>query len=132
MSKLTAFLQPIPAGKTKEVYIADRFKDESGKVQPFVVQAITPEKNEQISRESMDSNGRLDAAKYGNKLIVTCVIQPDLKDAELCKYYGVMDPEAVPSIMFSVGEKQILQEAILEINDLKRSQESKLEKAKNS
>ena len=42
-----------------------------------------------------------------------------------------MDPADVPSIMFSVGEKQIIQDAISEINDIKAAQ-NVLKMAKNS
>ena len=51
-----------------------------------------------------------------------CLVEPNLKDTELCTFYGVMDPADVPSIMFSVGEKQIIQDAISEINDIKAAQ----------
>lgn len=45
MSKLKAFLQPSVSGKTKEVVVSDRFVDEDGTIQPFVIQAISQEKN---------------------------------------------------------------------------------------
>lgn len=44
MSKLKAFLQPSVAGTTQEVIVSDRFKDEEGKPQPFVIQAISRRK----------------------------------------------------------------------------------------
>ena len=47
MGKLSAFLRPSPAGKTKEVYLK-RFVDEAGEVVPFVVKSIPPEENEKI------------------------------------------------------------------------------------
>lgn len=50
---------------------------------------------------------------------------------DICTFYGVMDPADVPSIMFSVGEKQIIQDAISEINDIKAAQ-NVLKMAKNS
>lgn len=131
MGKLSAFLQPVPAGRTKEVIVSDRFKDDDGKTASFVVQAITPEKNEEISKLCTNKDGNLDAAEYGNRLIVECTVEPNLRDEELCRYYGVMDPAMVPGIMFSIGEKQILQNAIMEINDLKGTKE-KLGNAKNS
>lgn len=129
MGKLSAFLRPSPAGKTKEVFL-ERFTDEEGKVVPVIVKSITPEENEMISRRCMDKSGRLDSVAYGNQLIVACMAEPDLKDAEVCKYYGVMDPNMVPGRMFSIGEKQIVQDAIMEINDLKTAKE-KLDEAKN-
>ena len=129
MGKLSAFLRPSPAGRTKEVFL-DRFADDDGKKVPFVVKSISSEENEAISR-TCRKDGDLDSILYGNKVIVACMVEPDLRDAELCAYYGVMDPDMVPSRMFSVGEKQIISDAIFEINDVKKAQE-KLAEAKNS
>ena len=129
MSKLSAFLRPSPAGRTKEVFL-DRFVDDDGKKVPFVVKSISSEENEAISR-TCSKDGDLDSILYGNKVIVACMMEPDLRDAELCAYCGVMDPDMVPSRMFSVGEKQIISDAIFEINDIKKAQE-KLAEAKNS
>ena len=42
-----------------------------------------------------------------------------LKNAEVCQYYGVMDPLDVPGIMFSPGEKKIVEDAVMDINDMK-------------
>lgn len=129
MSKLASFLRPCPAGKTKEV-ILERFTDEEGKPVPFIVQSITPEENEELSRISTDEKGNLNSFEYGNRLIVACIVEPNLKDKELCKYYGVLDPIEVPGIMFTIGEKQVIQEAIMNINDLTLTSK-KLQKAKN-
>lgn len=130
MGKLSAFLKPSPAGKTKEVYIS-RFTDEEGRVAPIVVKSITAGENELISRRCRDRKGSLDAIAYGNQLMVACVVEPDLKNAELCQHYGVIDPCDVPGVMFTTGEKQKIQDAIMEINDIKDEDERFLE-AKNS
>ena len=53
MSKLSAFLKPSPAGKTKEVHLA-RFTDENGQIVPFVIKSITPEESERIARKCKD------------------------------------------------------------------------------
>ena len=50
MGKLSAFLRPVPAGKTREVLI-DRFTDEEGNAVPFVIKSITPEENEAIAKK---------------------------------------------------------------------------------
>ena len=109
MGKLGAYLRPAPAGKTKTVYL-ENFKDEEGKPLPFVVKSISPKENEILVRRYSDEKGNLDAITYGNQLIAMCLVEPNLKDTELCTFYGVMDPADVPSIMFSVGEKQIIQD----------------------
>ena len=120
MGKLSAFLRPAPAGRTKEVFL-DRFKDEDGNPVPFVVKCISAEENEAISRRCRDMDGT----------IVACMVEPDLRNSELCAYYGVMDPNMVPGRMFSIGEKQIISDAIFEINDINSANE-KLARAKNS
>ncbi|MCI8661429.1 MAG: hypothetical protein HFG54_14495 [Lachnospiraceae bacterium] len=130
MGKLSAFLKPAPAGRTKEVFL-DRFTDEEGNPVPIVVKCISAEENEAISRRCTDKEGKLDNIMYGNQIIVACVVEPDLRDSELCAYYGVIDPNMVPGRMFSVGEKQIISGAIFDINDINMAQE-KLAKAKNS
>ena len=117
MGNLGAYLRPIPAGKTKEIFL-EHFKDEKGNKIPFVVKAITPKENEMIVKRNT-IKGKLNSTTYGNELIVTCLETPNLKDTELCSFYGVMDPMEVPSLMFTIGEKQVVMDAITEINDIK-------------
>ena len=117
MGNLGAYLRPIPAGKTKEIFL-ENFKDEKGNKIPFVVKAITPKENEMIVKRNT-IKGKLNSTTYGNELIVTCLETPHLKDTELCNFYGVMDPMEVPSLMFTIGEKQVVMDAITEINDIK-------------
>lgn len=117
MGNLGAYLRPIPAGKTKEIFL-ENFKDEKGNKIPFVVKAITPKENEMIVKRNT-IKGKLNSSAYGNELIVTCLETPNLKDTELCSFYGVMDPMEVPSLMFTIGEKQVVMDAITEINDIK-------------
>ena len=51
MSALKAFLQPPVAGKTNKVIVSERFKGEDGQPVPFVLQAISQEKNCPDSQE---------------------------------------------------------------------------------
>ena len=117
MGNLGAYLRPIPAGKTKEIFL-ENFKDEKGNKIPFVVKVITPKENEMIVKRNT-IKGKLNSTTYGNELIVTCLETPNLKDTELCSLDGVMDPMEVPSLMFTIGEKQVVMDAITEINDIK-------------
>lgn len=138
MSKLKAFLQPSVSGKTKEVVVSDRFVDEDGTIQPFVIQAISQEKNAELSENSQNQKmvdgilvPVLDNGLYAKRLMLECVKEPDLNDSELCKYYGVIDPLEVLGKMLSIGEYQKLSAEIMSINGLETKKE-KLEKAKNS
>lgn len=129
MGNLGAYLRPVPAGKTKEIFL-ENFKDEDGKKIPFVVKAITPKENEMIVKRNTEK-GKLNNVAYGNDMIVTCLETPNLKDTELCSFYGVMDPIEVPSLMFTIGEKQAIMDAISDINDIKMASRL-LDEAKNS
>ncbi|MBS6644548.1 MAG: hypothetical protein KH366_13295 [Clostridiaceae bacterium] len=138
MSALKAFLQPPVAGKTKEVIISERFTDEGGNIIPFVIQAISQEENEALAKKSRIEKTvddipveTLDNIVYTKRLMLACVKEPDLRDAELCKYYGVVDPLEVLGKMLSVGEYRTLSEAVLQINGMKNKKE-KLKEAKNS
>lgn len=138
MSALKAFLQPPVTGVTKEVVISDRFKDNEGKPAPFVIKAISQKENEKLARMSWETvkiNGtpveKLNHFLYTKRLIHACVQEPDFGDQEICKYYGTEDPLEVPSQMLSIGEYNLLSEAILELNGMK-DPEVKLEEAKNS
>lgn len=137
MSALKAFLQPSVAGKTKEVIVSERF-NEDGHPVPFIIRAISQETNEELSRlsrEEKEVNGTvvstLDNIAYTKRLMKACVLEPDLADSELCKYYGTMDPEDVLGKMLSIGEYKLLSEEIMKLNDLKTSLE-KHKEAKNS
>lgn len=138
MSKLKAFLQPPVAGRTKEVVISDRFKDEEGNPVPFVIQAIDQKKNEQLANTSTITEEtdigpveRLDHVLYTRRMILACVKEPDFADQEVCKYYGTVDPLEVPAKMLSIGEYNRLSEEIMNLNDIK-SARKKVKEAKNS
>ena len=118
MGNLGAYLRPVPAGKTKEFYL-ENFKDEKGEKIPFVVKAITPKENDGIVKRNTVKG------VFNNAMIVTCMETPNLKDAELCSFYGVMDPTEVPGLMFTIGEKNLVMDAVSEINDVKMASELK-------
>ena len=131
MSKLSAFLKPTPEGKKKEV-ILERFTDENGKVVPFVIKSIRAADNDSLVRKNTDrKTGKFNSTTYSNQLIVACMVEPDLRSTEICDYYGTIDPNDVPGLMFTIGEKQTIQDAILEINDVNSAQD-RLDAAKNS
>lgn len=85
MSKLSAFLRPIPAGKTREL-ILDRFVDDEGEPVPFVIQCLSAEKSDAIMQLCTDEKGRLNAGEFGDRMIVESMVEPNLKAAEVCQY----------------------------------------------
>jgi hypothetical protein len=124
MSVLKGFLQPSPMEETKEVIIAERFKDEDGKPLPFKIRKIDNEtanallrrctKKENIRGQIVETR---DSARYTNMLILACVVEPNFRDTEMCDYYKVINPEDVPSRMLSVGEFARLSDEIMKFND---------------
>ncbi len=122
MGNLGAYLRPVPLEKQRRSFLRiSRMK--MGRKIPFVVKAITQKENEMIVKRNTEK-GKLNNVAYGNELIVTCLETPNLKDTELCSFYGVMDPIEVPSLMFTIGEKQAIMDAISDINDIKYGDKS--------
>jgi hypothetical protein len=124
MSGLKAFMKPPVTDTTEDVIISDRFTDEDGKVQPFKIRIISQEIYESLHNQAsrpIKKNGvvigsQTDSAKYGNLLIVACVVYPNFKDSELCNYYKTKDPLDVPRRMLTAGEFNKLVKAVNRIN----------------
>lgn len=124
MSKLFAFLNPVPVHEEKEVFISDRFKDEEGKVVPFKIRSVTQEENDAITRQSYrrvrGENGQMtkefDLITFRRKLAVAATVFPDFSDAELCGAYGTMDATEVVARMLLPGEFALLNEKISKIS----------------
>lgn len=138
MDNLQAFLNPVSAEEVKEVVISKRFVDKDGKPIPFRIKTIMQEENERISRkcrkvetirgqrvESMDNQ------KYNRALIVACTVEPDFRNADLCKAYGTVDPLDLPGKMLTVGEANNLAREILDLNGFSDEAEQLEDEAKN-
>ena len=139
MSILKGFLQPSPTLQTREVIVSDRFKGEDGKVLPFKIKVIDQDENDRLINASTitrrQKNGQvtkeLNSTRYSRRLILACVVTPDLRDAELCEYYKCIDPLDVPGKMLSSGEYGTLIDAINELNGF-NDEGAIEEEAKNS
>ena len=91
---------------------------------PCLAKAITQEENEEIRNRCLKpvkKNGvvitrELDTAKFSRELMVACVVEPDFRNSELCKFYGTLDPLEVPSKMLKAGEYSKLSSAISRLN----------------
>lgn len=138
MDNLQAFLNPVAVDETKEVVISKRFVDKDGKPVPFRIKTIMQEENERITRkcrkvetirgqrvESMDNQ------KYNRALIVACTVEPDFRNADLCKAYGTVDPLDLPGKMLTVGEANNLAREILDLNGFSDEAEQLEDEAKN-
>ena len=123
MGVLKAFLNPEPIEQTKEVYVSKRFKGEDGKPVPFVIKTISQDRNGEIAKKCRTTKivkGQQvttnDTELYTNRLLVECTVQPDFRDAELCKAYGTLDPAEVPGKMLTGGEYTTLVSEIMKLN----------------
>lgn len=122
---LRAYMQPPVVNETKTVYPSKRLKGADGKPAPFVIRVIDQETNNKLIKQATEkkkANGRLvetlNSEKYGNLLIQACVVEPDLKNAELCSYYETMNPVDTINRMLSVGEYNRLVKEIKLLNEI--------------
>lgn len=123
MSDIKAFLLPPVMEETKEVVITNRAKGPDGKPIPFKLRRIDQETNSKLVKQAQKKkkvNGQivteLDNARFGNLLILACVIEPDFKNSEICAHYKTVDPLEVPERMLSSGEYAKLMEEINKLN----------------
>ena len=73
---------------------------------------------------------QLNTEKYMAMLLASCVVYPDLADAELQDSYGVKNKSGLLTAMLLPGEYQELAINVQELNGLKPI-EDKVEEAKN-
>lgn len=123
MSRLSAFLHPIPVQQEKEVVISDRFVDENGNAVPFKIRALTQEENEALvkqSRRMRRIDGRwqekLDNMELSRRTVVAATVEPDFSSQEMCDAYGVLDPLMVPGKMLLSGEYARLMQEITDLS----------------
>ena len=131
---LYAFLHPETPDQKEVVF--ERFKDENGKVVPFLIKPITSEENKILVKKcsNTDKSGKkhLDTSKYQTCIVIAGTVVPDFTDAELCEGYGVVDPEMVVGRMLYAGEYMKLANEILRLSGLDdESGEEAEEEAKN-
>ena len=122
---LKAYMQPPVVNETKTVYPSKRLKGADGKPAPSVIRVIDQETNNKLIRQATERkkvNGRimeeLNGEKYGNLLVQACVVEPDLKNADLCAFYKTVNPADVINRMLSAGEYNRLVRSIREINEI--------------
>ena len=85
MSRLSAFLHPVPVQQEKEVVISDRFVDENGNAVPFKIRALTQEENdahcqaEHAHAAKSTGSGRksLDNIELSRRMVVAATVEPD-------------------------------------------------------
>ena len=137
MSSLNAFLNPIKVSEEKEVVISDRFvkrdekgepiKDKAGNYipMPFKIRSLTEDENDTLqkkARRTRKVNGQpqeyVDNLYYLRSLVVAATVVPDFASEEMCKNYGVMDPQLVPGKMLLIGEYNTLVNEIMQLSGI--------------
>lgn len=137
MSSLNAFLNPIKVSEEKEVVISDRFvkrdekgepiKDKAGNYipMPFKIRSLTEDENDALqkkARRTRKVNGQpqeyVDNLYYLRSLVVAATVVPDFSAEDMCKAYGVMDPQLVPGKMLLIGEYNTLVNEIMQLSGI--------------
>ena len=140
MGNIKAFMQASAGEETKEVIISKRFI-ENGKPVPFKIKVLTQDENESLRKQASKPQKRngviigeqLDSIRYGKLLVLASVVEPNLRDSELCKFYGTLDPMDVAGKMLTAGEYGRLVQAINDLNGFTEDEADILEdEAKNS
>ena len=123
-----------------KVVISDRFVGEDGKPLEWEIRAIGNETDDELrnqctSQVKIKKNvymPKLDYTEYLKKLLVACVVYPNLNNKELQDSYTVMSAEELLSAMLLPGEYNALAEKVQEICGFDKDiMEEKIEEAKN-
>lgn len=141
MSNLSCFMaQNVEKVEQKKVVISNRFKD-NGKPVEWVIQPISSSQDKAIRKEctkKVQVPGKknqftqdFDANEYVGRLTASCVVFPDLNNAELQDSYGVKTPHSLLETMLLPGELDALASKVQEINNMNSLAED-VEEVKNS
>lgn len=139
MSNLNAFLaqNAIKTENEKHV-ISDRFVDDNGKPMEWEIRALSESENEALRKsctKKVRSKGMISTdvnyEAYLAKLVVECVVFPNLKDASLQESYGVLGAENLVKTMLTSGEYNKLLEKVQLVNGFDVGMEEIVEEAKN-
>ena len=126
--------------ENEKVVISDRFIGDDGKPLEWEIRAIGNETDDELrnqctSQVKIKKNvyiPKLDYTEYLKKLLVACVVYPNLNNKELQDSYAVMSAEELLSAMLLPGEFNALAEKVQEICRFDKDiMEEKIEEAKN-
>ena len=139
MSGLSAFLaQNALKVENEKHIISDRFVDEKGNPSPWEIRALTAEEDEALRKsctKKIRNKGIItqetNYEEYMAKLIVECVVFPNLKDKELQESYGVLGADKLVKKMLTSGEYAELLEKVQEINGFDVGMDELVEEVKN-
>ncbi len=121
-----------------EFVVSEDFKNSDGDIEPFKIKPIgfgqfsaireqnsmTEIKNKQMIKKTNEGATTL-------ALCAKCVVYPDLKNAELQDFYGVMSETELLDAMLTIEEITNLSNKIMEISGLNQDMNELKEEAKN-
>ena len=118
---LQAFLKPqVMPALEKTVVLSERFRGADGKPAAFRLRGISEEENSALRRACQRPGKgleppRFDREGYLRKFAAACVVEPDLKNGELQRSWGVLGEEALLGAMLTAGEYARLLSAAQEV-----------------
>ena len=139
MSGLNAFLSQnaIKAENEKHI-ISERFVDEKGNPIPWEIRALTAEEEEALRKsctKTIRDKGivtrETNYEEYIAKMVVECVVFPNLKDNELQESYGVLGADKLVRKMLYSGEYTLLQDKVQKVNGFDKAMDELVEEVKN-
>ena len=126
--------------ENEKVLISDRFLDDGGKPLKWEIKSISNDEDDKLREECTKQEKikknvyipKFNYSEYLKKLVVRCVVFPNLDDKELQDSYGVMGAEDLLSAMLLPGEFNVLAEEVQSICGFDKDiMEEKIEEAKN-
>lgn len=139
MSGLNAFLSQNALKVENEKYvISDRFVDEKGNPMAWEIKALSADEDQALRKsftKKIRNKGLVtqetDYEGYLTKLIVECVVFPNLRDKELQESYGVLGADKLVKAMLTSGEYAELLEKVQLVNGFDVGMEELIEEVKN-
>jgi len=135
MGSLNAFLHPVKV-ENKEVVVSNRFINEKGNPEPFVIRPVTEEENKQLIKKYTRLNKKgvevFDRTEYVHAMVAKAVIAPDLMNAELQDAYGIRGEAELLQKMLFIGEFATLSQEVQTISGLDADINEDIEEVKNA
>lgn len=130
MSRLSSFLKANvgEVESTKDVTISERFSE------PCKIKLLSPKEYSKVQDSSTKIVGRkpvFSTSAYSFELIKAALVEPDLSNSELQDSYGAMGEDELINRMFTGVEFNTLLLEINTFNGLKKTDEERVEEAKN-
>ncbi len=132
MENLKSFLREnIENENTYDVVISDRFLDEDGNIIKWKLKTVPTIVDEFIRNSCQKNNEEFDFNKYLGKLTSTCVVYPNLKNAQLQDSYNVKTEDDLLKSMLLAGEYANLVSNVQKINGFDKTFDELVEISKN-